>query len=381
MDTNLIVYAIAIIAGIMAIVLGMYKEKKIAGRNKMWFVIPLLVIGGFLALMQAGLLAGYGIPQLAGLGEQLPFAAAPRTPSQGGVTTVEVKAATGAFPIDTFSLASIKEKHSNSYTAANGTLKFYDDQTNPTSPTASTIDTITISAGAGSSTNKKILTDKPYRVVYDGVGTYYSKDLGIMTFQSKDYNKNTGQYAYDLGEIGKVATIDDILAEIENLDKDVNGAANSSVVSIELGSETTSDQLQYNETAGDGQWYIQPTISFSGANTEVQEPVICFEFDQTNPPEGNEISAFTYQLQSGTDFGLPSDLLDYWSNEECLSLGAVVSGGTSSKIKLTVTYDEANLDTTDDWYLYVDDLGAIKGKDVVLNTAAALDKIKFTAVA
>ena len=92
-----------------------------------------------------------------------------------------------------------------------------------------------------------------------------------------------------------------------------------------------------------------PTMSISGSNQVAKDYVMCFVFANQNSPEGNEISAFTSQLQTGTDLGIPSDLLNFWSNEECVKLGTTVKSGSSAKYKFTITYTEANLDANDDW--------------------------------
>jgi len=74
---------------------------------------------------------------------------------------------------------------------------------------------------------------------------------------------------------------------------------------------------------------------------------------------------------------MPSELVNYWAAEECIALGDVIAG-TSSTIKLTFTLDETALDDgADIWYFGFDDLGSMRGKDVSLDTGATLDRIKF----
>ncbi len=276
--------------------------------------------------------------------------------------------------------ASAKEKYSNSYTAVgSGTqwLQIYDAGTDPSSPTASFIDRINVTSGSGSTTSKLVKTNTNYRVVFNGNGVWYDKDFGVMSFSDNDYNSETSELLFNVGEIAKIATLDDMLTESQGTDGNVNGATNSSGLGIELYGDA-SDSLVYNITAGDGQFYVKPTFAFSGAYTEAKNPVVCFLWDSSNPPEGNEITSITAQSVTGTDFGLPSELVNYWSTQQCVMLGSSATGGQSGQVKLTFTVNEANMVAADDWFLYFDDLSKIRGSDaIVSNIGGTLDSIKF----
>lgn len=380
MDTNIIIWILAVIFGIVAIASFMRgKKQPILGMNKNVFGFIALLIGGVLVALQLGWLVSVGFaPLSSGISGQVPQA--PQAPGQQVLVPV-TPSAEQSVVIDTFSVTQLKEKYSNSYSTADGTLRFYDSGTDPKSPTASTIDTITVTNGAGSSTAKKLQTEKPYRVVFDGAGTYYDKDYGIITFATKDYNKNTGQYGFDAGEASAIGVPSVMLKVTDN--STVNGQTTGVIGTDELGisvsivTNNNITNLSYDKSVGDAQFYIEPTLGADGANTELKEPVFCFEWDVTNPPEGTEISAFTSQLQTGTNFNIPADLLDYWSTQSCISLGSTIGGGTTAKYRLTVTVVEADLNATDIWTLYEDDLGAIRGKDVRLNIGAQPDKITF----
>jgi hypothetical protein len=316
-----------------------------------------------------------------------PAANVPSTPSTPTPTpSTPTSSSRRAMTIDTLAVSQVKEKYSNAYNVIDGTLNIYDSGTNPSDATANTIDTITIADGQGSSTNKLILTETPYRVVFtNGSATgYYDVDYGIVTFTSANFNPNTGQYSFVMTGAGtpapdgiaKIATIDDMMNETA-----ISGIINGQTACAgteEINCTSAVDELVYDESAGDGQFYVDPTFSFSGANTEIKQPVLCFEWDVSNPPEGNEYSAFTAQLRTGNDLGIPSDLIDYWANEQCVSLGNAVAGSTSSTYRLTISITEANADTTDDWYLYVDDLGGIRARDVLAsNKGATYDRTLF----
>ncbi len=295
---------------------------------------------------------------------------------QPGVVTPSVVAGEKQRPISTLSAISTV-KNSNSHTGVSGYLRVFDAEVNPADPTASNLDSITLSSGVGSTTNKYIKTSTPYRVVFDGDGTYYDKDFGIMTFPDKDFNPSTGEFLFDLEKIVLVATIDDMIDETATA-----GLLNGQVANTQGTTELygTADDIEYDESVGDGQFYFQPTLSASTAYAELNDAVLCFEWDSTNAPEGNEISSIVAQLQSGSDFGIPSELVNYWSTEECISLGDMTAG-QSSTMKFTITLDETALDTNDVWYLGLDDLGSLRGKDLNLDTGATLDRIAFDAQA
>jgi len=298
-------------------------------------------------------------------------------PIVNGVPQAPVVVGAKQRPISTLSVISTA-KNSNSHTTIAGDLDIFDPATNPADPTASALDSISVASGVGSTTNKYIRTSTPYRVVFDGEGTYYDKDYGVITFPDEDFNPSTGEYLFDMGTVTVVATIDDMLNE-SGVSGLVNGQS-STASGQEIENGSSADILIYDEGEGDGQFYIQPTLAVSAAYAELKSAVMCFEWDTTNPPEGNEISSIVYQLQSGTDFGMPAELVNYWSTEECIALGDLTAG-TSSTIKLTFTLDETALDTTDDWYLGFDDLGSMRGKDVSLDTGATYDRIEFNAQA
>lgn len=379
MDPITIIYYILGIIGLIVTVQS-YRVSgaKALGMPKILAGIVGVGLIGF-AVLQVGWLSVVGINPLSA-GYVPPTV--PQTPQVPQTPTPSVGAS--ALIIDTFSVTSAKEKYSNAYDQVIGTLRFYDAGTNPSSPTASTVDTVTISAGTGSSTAKRLQTETPYRVVFDGASLWYDEDYGIITFASKDYNKNTGQYGFDAGLISRIANFTDYNAS--DISGNINGQTTATLGTDEIGTELLDDDsnggnLSYDESVGDGQFYFDYIIEVSGANREVKAPVLCFEWDNTAPPEGNELSALTAQVQSGIGFGIPSDLLDYWSNQACTSMGTVIAGGASSEVRFTITVDEANLDTTDMWRMYIDDLGAIRGKDVRLGVGAIPNDILFTSQA
>ena len=138
----------------------------------------------------------------------------------------------------------------------------------------------------------------------------------------------------------------------------------------------TTDNLVYNETTGDGSVTICLKFECSGANVECRDMALEFDFDNTNPPEGNEYSSMTLQLKEGKDLGLPSEIVNYWKNQQALKIGTL-KGGESAVYKLTISITEANVDANDDWTMYLDDLGGWQEQDIGSDTGATGDSITF----
>ena len=259
-------------------------------------------------------------------------------------------------------------------------MKIYDQNADPADPSAQVIDSITVTSGVASDTSVNLMTDTPYRVVFDGAGTYYDYDFGVISFPYQNYQKSTGEYLFAPNvAITKIASIDDFLSE-ESTTGIVNGES-SPTGAVELIGNATANSLTYDESVGDENFYIEPTLGVSGGNEGIKDFVMCFRWDETNPPEGNEITALTFQQVSGTSFPIPSNLLPYWTSQSCVLLGKQVMGGTSEEIKLSFTVNEDNLDTNDDWTIRVDDLGDYLGKDICLNTGASTVTENFDAQA
>lgn len=280
--------------------------------------------------------------------------------------------------IDTLKATQVKQKGSNSFTTVGGTLYFYPSDVNPSDSNANAIDSITISSGVGSSTNGYLNTNTPYRVVFDGSTTYYDKDFGIVTISEDEYNPSTGTASFEVGEIITVATITDILDESNSTDGSVNGNTAVSVVGTNELANSSADELTYDESVGDATFYIKPTLAISGAYSELKDAVLCFEGESaTVKPEGTEVTSLTYTFVEGNVLNIDNELVNYWANEECISIGNL-NPSFSSQMKLTFTVDETALDANDDFLIYFDDLGGVAGKDVLpANTGATLDSISF----
>ena len=275
-----------------------------------------------------------------------------------------------------------KTEYSNSYVTASGDLKYFEVDVDPTDSNANPIDSSTFSSGTVSDTSKLVQTCTPYHIIYDGGGTYYSEDLGIVTFDINDLNSDTGQLTWPAITVATVGTITDVFDETNDDSTYLNGATDVDAAGAEISCTDSADAtINYNETAGDGAWYLKVTIECTGANTECRDMVIDFDnWESGASPEGNEISSLTAQLESGTDLGIPADLTNYWSNRDQVSIGTML-GGQSALYKFSWTYTEANLDTNDDYMICFDDLGEYGGTDVGMDGGASGDCIDFDATA
>ncbi len=281
-----------------------------------------------------------------------------------------------AVPISTLSVVA-KQTYADT-AVTTGILNFYDPTKDPNNPNVNPIQNSPVGLSVGSNANGTIKTGTPYRIVYDGGATFYDKDLGVMTLDSKNYNYQTGRYLLDLGNINAVATIDDFCNEVKSGDGSGGsktclngnpGTTNMSAIALRTElvcassgaapvSNCSADSvIHYNSTIGDGVFDTYFTFSVSSANTVLQDAGLCFTFDSTNPPSGGEITALTASLDSGTDLGVPSDILSYWRNQLCVPLGSgVLKAGTTATYKLTWTVSEALLDTNADFTVSMDDL-------------------------
>tara|TARA_Y100000034_G_scaffold136169_1_gene211240 strand:- start:2114 stop:3163 length:1050 start_codon:yes stop_codon:yes gene_type:complete len=288
-------------------------------------------------------------------------------------------------------LLKLTEKYSES-PSATGTVEVFAEGTNPKDSSATAIATITVGTAY---TTGDLACGKTYRVVYNNATEAYAEDFGdvVLIDCATEYNDETADSFVDMTskwafKKSKVATLDDPFDETATSGI-LNGQTNTSILlgSNEIGcsADCSADgTILYDESQGDGQYYMDVTFSASGSQAELRDPVVCFEHDSSVPPEGNEITDIVMQRQSGTDLSIPAstDWDSVFNNEECVKLGGgIMTAGTSAVYRMTVTVSEANLDTNDDYKLIFDDLGDNRGKDARLNLGATGENIDFDAQA
>ena len=365
-------YLWAMIAGAITALLGLGLFKWVPKSNKKIF----LSLG--LVAVVIGAVFWYG-------GGAMPFAVTTEDATTEVVTDVSSGSQQG---ITTFK-AQVREKYSNSYTTVYGDLKVFDENADLSDPNVNPIDKVAISAGAGSDTDGLLTTDRNYRVVFENGSTnWYNYDFGIISFSSNDFNQDTGLFTFqpfdgDSSGILSVANISDPLDE-SSITGLINGQTNVTLgASVEVqGDANPSDNemLVYDESEGDGDYYLTITLGASGANEAIKEMVLCFLWEDGASPEGNEISSIYAEHSSGSDLLGESELVQYWVNQGCVNLGEV-KGGQSETVKITTTVTEANLDTSDDYKIVIDDLGSVSGQDILFSTGDTREAIDLDAKA
>ena len=287
---------------------------------------------------------------------------------------------------------------SNSYTTATGSLKVFEKGVNPSESNANAYDEIFLTSGSGSTSDAKLKSATDYVMVYNGSTIYYDQwYLGnAFPLTSQLPYVQTSESAISTANVNvrnilTVATISDPLNEAATSGI-INGqttAANTTSGSsneLMIGTGVTAaddDTIYYNKTNGDGQFYIDLTIAFDGANKKVKNPVLDIVNDLTSPFDGNEFSSVTMTRQSGTDYGIPRDVTNYVNTATPIPLGTEAEGGDSGIYRMTFNGDESLMDATADiLYLYVDDNGRHLGQDILKGTKATpSDAITIAVVA
>ena len=302
----------------------------------------------------------------------------------------------GVETIATF-VVNAREKHSNTYDTIEGGLRVYAKDVNPKDSNSNPVRSIFVTNGAVTDTNASLKTGTDYRVVWagsDNGGVSYDVDYGVIQF-NQGYNKDTARLTfstddYDLSKDGipLFATLDDVCSEVGDGSNGTKVCLNAQSVTnitlngggVELGCDNANcaadGAFQYDESVGDGTFDLYLRPGFSTANTEAKDAVLSFVWDSSNPPEGNEFTTITAQLDSGTDLGIPSDITSYFENQGDIALGTR-KAGLSSTYKFTFTVNEANSDATDDFTIVFDDLGENFGQDVLKNTKGTRDVVSY----
>lgn len=285
----------------------------------------------------------------------------------------------------------------NDPTAPAGSVDIYTAGVNPSDTGTNRLDTISITSGVGGTTSAVLESCTNYGIVYNGASAEYDmwyKGIDWSQPNQLPYVSTTDAVISNailkFNDVVVFATIPDPIEEnavtgIINGQTNVNGSSACNG-EIQVGADATpadSDVIYYNKTNGDLSYYIDVTLGAEGANKQLHDPVLCFVNDHTNPFDGDEFTAVTLQRQSGTDFGLPTDITDYVNNADCVPMGAVIEGGQTGVYRMQFTAVNANLAaTTDVMYIYPDDMGEYLGKDILRNTkatAGAVIEMQFRA--
>ena len=266
-----------------------------------------------------------------------------------------------------------EEAYSGSWSAVSGDFELYSHGADPTDPNTKNFTSVAITSGTGSDSSWNAAdTDTAYTALFDGGSSYYDIYDPDFTFQSANFNEQLGTYTYRYDgdrAVQKVGTINELV--------DSTSGTYSSGVTI----NTTTNTVTVNNTAEAGTASFDIILKNTAGNTVLKDVALDFPIDQTNPLEGNEFSKVTLQLKSGHDFGLPSDITSYITNNMPLPVGDI-EGGTSGTYTITFTYSSTNFGTSGDTLrMIADDLGGYLNKDISMNSKATAMSYTLTRAA
>jgi hypothetical protein len=276
------------------------------------------------------------------------------------------------------------EDLSNSPTTIDGQVRAYEEGANLKDSTVQAVKTLEVVDGVVTGSN--VLCNHNYQFVYYDNGsakTWYNHEFGTFAIDcgsTTDSTITTKTWTPN-AKISALANLDDLLDETTATGGYINGnSTNITDPKAEVSCAGTADAvIVYNETTGDGSWYIIPQISASGGDKKLKDAVLCFEWESGASPEGNEFSSIYTQSESGASYsGMPSNLVTLFNTESCAQLGDIV-GGTSGRYKIIFTVTESNLDTSDDFKIILDDLGDNAGKETLFSAGATQDAIDIDA--
>ena len=307
-------------------------------------------------------------------------------------TSVEALAATTVVKPYTTLNVDTHEWSSNSFTSVAGTVRFFDAGVNPSLSNSNARDTITVTSGVGNTTSGKLKSGTQYVVTLDATN-HYDQWYNAQAFPQTSmlpYTETTesaiSTQTIEFNNVVAFATISDPLDEtatsgIINGQSNVSGLVGNSN-ELQVGADDSaanSDEIFYNITNGDGQFYIDLTIAATGANSGLNDPVIAIVNSLTAPFDGNEFTSVTVQKQSGTEMNLPSDVTNYFNDATPIPITidgkAFMSAGSSAVYRFTFNVAEANMAAGGDQInIYVDDMGRYLGQDILRGTKATVSQ-------
>lgn len=377
---------------LFAIIIGLYfkgQDKRAIEARTMFGIAA--IFGAIALFSWIGWVPGLDIQTAAPPGTTIDI------PADAGITTVistdEQKL------ISSLSIMTI-DAGSNKRNVCEDQVQYFAEGEDPRLSTAYSIDTTTIASGVGTENGSYLKTNTLYKTIfhdtsgpsyYDGVlgeGVWNPSDaISAVAIKAPSTTAATVTTSITFGEDGtaplwKIATIPDMLDETAT-DGTINGQSNinGSVEcngEIQVGADATpanGNTVYYNDTNGDGSFYLRLTFGSEGSQAYLKRPVVCFVNDMSNPCERNEFSAITAALYtgSGSDVVLPSDLHTAFSNmNACVEIGgqeidgvAYIASGKTAVYTVTFTVAEEYTDGSADlFYMFADDLADYLGQDI-----------------
>ena len=363
LEANVVLWGLVVLLAIAGIYLKGQKNKKVSARNS---------LAGAGILLIVLLLIGMPIPFI-----DAPDADIPGIPDDDDVVTTPTTTEVKLYDQVT---VSTHEMGSDSYSAIAGTVHFFEEGVDISAANAQALDTATIASGSGNTTSGKLSSGTNYQVILEP-SAGYDIFLNGKALQQLPYVKTTtgtiSNIPIKFSNVMSYVTIGDMIDE-SSVTGVVNGqltAVNVTTATNEIclssATPTDDDAMVYDESVGNGEFYLEIEIDFSGGDKYIVNPVLDVVNDLTNKMEGNEFSSVKMQHLQGTNFGILSDITDEVNGHEAISLGELRESGDSGTYKITFTVDESNLDDgADIVYFVIDDNGEHNGQDILSGTKA-----------
>jgi len=206
--------------------------------------------------------------------------------------------------------------------------------------------------------------------------------LGNIILSTVTVTSGTVTDSMEITDIRTIGSLGDPLDENDEDDGTVNGQNNTNITQpyIEIGCVgdyhatgkncSNADTLIYDESQGDGNFYLDIAIQCDGSNEFCANTIMAFVAESTTVgPEWNEMSSITVSHQSGNALW-PSgkaDITSYFDRgQPTINIGEL-TGGQSEVLRFTFNVIESATDGNDDFLIIFDDLGAVGGLDACRN--------------
>jgi len=241
-------------------------------------------------------------------------------------------------------------------------------------PNQVAVTTATTSSGKATDTSglwESCFDDSDYDLYTEGGSTYYD---GLVDDWYLVYQENTADSLMHFIEDGQDRIWHAVLpiGTISDFDTaaSCNGATCGTADTAEL-DDSGTDEITYNETAGDGTFYVEYDIGNAVSQTSLKDVVMCFQDANTGSDalEGNEVSSLSIQFISGTDIRSPNspmrgDIVQIWKESAgtgsyvCRPFATLVDGAVTGRYRFTFTVSATNWGADEQIKMIFDDNGA-----------------------
>jgi hypothetical protein len=285
------------------------------------------------------------------------------------------------FPLGTLAIY-VKDANNpnNAVTTATVKGKVYDiGVSNVASPLTPYLDSATNNNGALSFQAKKVLTGTSYKVKIwdDSASPAWYAQLVTVNIPALDPSLGANaQYTAPDVLLEKIGTFADPM-QVEatgagggSLQTGVTSSASTNTVTINK-TQVTDSSITIR---------FQVTFANTGIGSKLKQVVFRPIQDQTNPMPTNAFTGATFTYISGSNLGLPGDVLSYVTSQQPIALGDWTDS-TSATYYFQVTLDKASLANGQTFYFRIDDLGNWLATDPIDGSSGASSQyIKITVV-